>query len=523
VTKFSDRNLGDLTPVATAVSSRPERKGASRNPLMNGREKSDKFVVPLKRANKSKSDAEHVEGRDLTKRNCTQTTTDRTQCRGAVSRGLCAVRQAARKGPNVVFTALLHHVTPEMLHASYLQLQRHSAAGIDGVTWQDYGDEVERKLQQLHDSLHAGRYRARPARRVYIPKADGSARPLSILCLEDKIVQQAVVTVLNAIYENDFVGFSYGFRPERGQHDALDAVHVGLYRRKVNWIVDADISKFFDTVDHAWLMKLLQHRIGDKRLLRLLQKWLTIGVWEDDKHTRSTQGVPQGAVISPLLANVYLHYVFDLWSQAWRKHRAQGDMIMIRYADDTIVGFEDRQEAEQFLSALHKRMAQFALSLHPDKTRLIAFGRFAMDKARRRGHKPATFDFLGFTHYCTQARSNGWFVVGRKTIKKRMRAQLQTIKQELRRRMHLDVATVGRWLHRVLLGHLNYYAVPGNGPNVDAFFREVGKLWLKMLRRRSQRHCTNWARFNRLRARYFPHVKIIHPHPIQRFDAKHSR
>ena len=355
---------------------------------------------------------------------------------------------------------------------------------------------------------------------MYIPKPDGTQRPLSIWALEDKIVQQAVVHVLEAIYETDFLGFSYGFRPGRGQHNALDALAVGLYRRKVNWVLDADIRRFFDTMNHDWMLKFLRHRIQDKRILRLIGKWLKIGVMEDGQHTRAPCGAPQGAVVSPILANIYLHYVFDLWANAWRSKVATGDVIVVRYADDTVVGFEHKEDADRFLRMLQDRMRKFDLALHPDKTQLIRFGRHAVAQCRLRGEgRPATFDFLGFTHYCTKARKGGWFVIGRKTVKKRMRAQLRAIKDELRKRMHAPVAEVGAWLNRVLTGHLNYYAVPGNSPSLNAFIYRVGWLWIRSLRRRSQRNRMTWPRFCRIRNYFFPPVRILHPWPFKRFDA----
>jgi group II intron reverse transcriptase/maturase len=387
----------------------------------------------MKRPNKEGSpSAEAVEGRTSPKGNGGEAAAARTQRREAASNGLVAVRHAARQSKSVRFTALLHHITVDLLRQSYLALERHSAPGIDGVTWQAYGENLEEKLTDLHDRVHKGSYRARPARRTYIPKADGSQRPLAVLCLEDKVVQQAVATVLEAIYEQDFVGFSYGFRPGRGQHDALDALHVGILRKRVNWVLDADIQGFYDAMAHSWIIRFLEHRIADKRILRLIAKWLKVGIIEDGRVTRSQVGAPQGAVISPILANAYLHYVYDLWVQRWRQTKANGDMIVVRFADDTIVGFEYEHEAKGFLHDLHERMRAFELALHPDKTRLIRFGRDAAKQREARGEgKPETFDYLGFTHFCTRSRKWGSFVIGRKTIKKRMRAKLKAIKVEL--------------------------------------------------------------------------------------------
>jgi RNA-directed DNA polymerase len=485
-------------------------------------EESDEGVVPVKRPNNEGSpSAEAVEGRTSPKGNGGETAAVRTQRRDTASNGLVAVRQAARQSKSVRFTALLHHITVDLLRQSYLSLERHSAPGIDGVTWQAYGESLEAKLTDLHDRIHKGSYRARPARRTYIPKADGSQRPLSIWCLEDKIVQQAVVTVLEAIYEEDFVGFSYGFRPGRGQHDALDALHVGILRRQVHWVLDADIQGFFDAMSHSWIVRFLEHRIADKRILRVVAKWLKVGIVEDGRVTRGSRGAPQGAVISPILANVYLHYVYDLWAHRWRQMKASGDMIVVRYADDTIVGFQHEHEAKAFLDDLKERMRAFELALHPDKTRLIRFGRYAAKQREKLAEgKPETFDFLGFTHFCTRSRKWGTFVIGRKTIKKRMRAKLKAIKVALRKSMHDPVAKTGAWVKQMLQGHLNYFAVSGNDPSLWWFFNEVRWLWLKSLKRRSQNARLSWEKFIRLVERFFPPIKVLHPMPCHRFDAK---
>jgi RNA-directed DNA polymerase len=489
---------------------------------MHAGEKSDKVIRPKKRPNNGEmSPAEAVEGRTLPKGNAGQTAAVRTQCRVAASNGLAGVRQAARQGKEARFTALLHHITVELLEQSYFALKRNAAPGIDGVTWQAYGENLTVKLTALHARIHRGGYRARPARRTMIPKADGTERPLSILCLEDKIVQQAVVYVLEAIYEEDFLGFSYGFRPGRGQHDALDALSTGIYRKRMNWVLDADIRRFFDAMSHEWLLRFLQHRIADKRLLRLIAKWLKVGIMDEHQVQRSDRGAAQGAVISPLLANVYLHYALDLWAHAWRRNKATGDMMIIRYADDVVLGFEFEHEARAFLQDLQVRLQAFELVLHPDKTRLIRFGRHAIEDRRKRGQgKPETFDFLGFTHFCTRSHKNGAFVIGRKTIKRRMRATLQLIKKELRRRLHDTIAQTGSWLQRVLQGYLNYFSVSGNDRSLWAFFAQVRRYWLRTLRRRSQRAFISWARFNQLTACFFPRIRLLHPHPCHRFDAR---
>src|ERR1700680_1093816 len=487
---------------------------------MHADEDSDEVVVPAKRSNKEDlSLAEIVEGRASPKGNGSQPAAVRTLSRKAASTGLAAVRQAARESRDVRFTALLHHITIDLLKQSYIALKHDAAPGIDGVTWQTYGENLKKKLKDLHERVHRGSYRAHPAKRSYIPKTDGSKRPLSVWCLEDKIVQQAVVTVLEAIYEEDFVGFSYGFRLGRSPHDALDALHAGIYRREVNWVLDADIQGFFDAMAHSWIIRFLEHRIADKRILRLIAKWLKVGITEDGCVTRSERGAPQGAVISPILANVYLHYAFDLWTHRWRRE-ATGDVIVIRYADDTIVGFQHEHEAKAFLHDLQERMREFELALHPAKTRLIRFGRHATKQRENLGEgKPETFDFLGFTHFCTRSRKWGSFVIGRKTIKKRMLKKLQEVKMELRKRMHDPIAKTGAWLKRMLKGHLNYYAVSGNSPSLWWYFNEVRWRWLKSLKRRSQRAFMSWEKFTSVTDRFFPSIRILHPLPCHRFAA----
>ena len=486
-------------------------------------EKSDEGIVPEKRPNKGGlPPAEAVEERTSPKGNGGQTAAAWTQSQGTASNGLAAVRQAAQRNKQTRFTALLHHITIDLLRESFHALVRNAAPGIDGMTWRGYQDHLEEKLRDLHGRIHRGSYRARPAKRTYIPKADGSQRPLAILCLEDKIVQQAVVFVLEAIYETDFLGFSYGFRPGRGQHDALDALHAGLLMKKVNWVLDADVQGFFSAMSHDWTLRFLEHRIADKRILRLIAKWLKVGVITKDGHIeRSTRGAPQGAVVSPILANIYLHYAFDMWVHRWRVQKASGDVVIIRYADDFIVGFQHEHEATTFLRDLHDRLGKFELALHPAKTRLIRFGRYAARDRKLRGErKPETFDFLGFTHYCTRSKKNGSFVVGRKTIKKRMVAKLKELKVELRKRMHNPIAETGQWLSKLLKGHLNYFAVPGNGSSLGWFYDRVRRLWLRSLRRRSQKAYLNWAKFLRLTNRFFPPIKILHPLPLHRFDAR---
>ena len=512
-------------PVADSETGRLG-KAVGRTSSMHARGKSDEPIVPRKLPNKDGGNpsAEAAEGRGSTKGNTRQSAAPRTQSRTRASYGLASVREAARKDKRMRFTALLHHVTVYRLRESFYALKRQAAPGVDGITWQEYEARLEERLTDLHARVQRGAYRAMPSKRAYIPKADGRMRPLGIAALEDKIVQHAVVTVLNAVYEADFLGFSYGFRPGRSQHDALDALWVGLTEKKVNWVLDADIRGFFDTISHEWLMKFVAHRIADRRILRLIRKWLKAGVLENGIWSGTEVGTPQGAVISPLLANIYLHYVLDLWANQWRSRHAQGDVIIARYADDFVLGFQHPREAERFLQALKERMEQFGLALHPDKTRLIEFGRFAACNRKQRGErKPETFDFLGFTHLCGVKYLTPGFLVKRKTIAKRLRAKIQEVKQTLMRQRHASVPEQGAWLRKVAQGYYNYHAIPGNMPALETFHRETVRVWRLALRRRSQRHRMNWKRFHKLEERWIPQPKILHPYPNVRFYAKHPR
>ena len=511
-------------PIAQIAAGRLE-KALSRKSNMHVGGESDGCVVPSKCPNNSGQPlAEGMEGRQSTKENIGQATAPRTQSRIGELSDLHGVRKAARKDKRTRFTALLHHVTVGLLRDSYFALKRDAAPGIDGVTWKEYETGLEEKLADLQSRIHRGTYRAQPSKRAYIPKADGRQRPLGIAALEDKVVQQAVVTILNQIYEEDFLGFSYGFRPGRSQHQALDALWVGIMRRKVNWILDADIRGFFDHLSHEWLVKFIEHRIADRRILRLIQKWLRAGVSEEGKWSKTEVGTPQGSVASPLLANVYLHYVFDRWVQHWRKHQATGDMVVVRYADDIVAGFENRADAERFLSEWKERLQKFGLELHPDKTRLIEFGREAAKNRKQRGEdKPEVFDFLGFTHMCGKTRKTGRFIVKRKTIRKRLSGKLGELKEELRRRWHQPVAEIGKWLKSVVQGYFNYQAVPGNMDSLNSFRAQVIWRWYRALRRRSQRSRMTWERLWPLVDRWIPSAKILHPHPNVRFDARYPR
>ena len=492
--------------------------------MMHGSGKSDPAIVAPKPTNKAEpSAAEPVERRAGTKRNANQPDTPRTLSRPSVPQGLERIRQTAREKGKERFTALLHHVSTELLEAVFFELKEHAAAGVDGLRWRDYEQNLEGNLADLHARVHRGAYRPLPSRRVYIPKPDGRQRPLAIAALEDKIVQRAVAAVLNAIYEEDFLGFSYGFRPERGAHDALDALVVAIDRRKVNFIVDADIRSFFDTVNQDWLIRFVEHRIGDQRIIRLIRKWLRAGVLEDGIVGISETGTAQGAVISPLLANVYLHYALDLWAERYRRREATGDMIIVRYADDFIVGFEHEAEARRFLEALHERLGTFALSLHPEKTRLIEFGRYAAESRRQRGlGKPETFNFLGFTFICSKSR-RGKFLVKRKTRLDRKRAKLQAIKQELRQRMHQSIPLQGKWLAQVIRGYFNYHAVPTNHRALVGFRDAIVVRWMWTLNRRSQRRSFWKWDMRKLADAWLPKPLILHPWPNQRFTVRHSR
>jgi group II intron reverse transcriptase/maturase len=440
-----------------------------------------------------------------------------------VTQALHRVRQAARQTKKEQFTALLHHISLDTLRTAFYALKRKAAPGVDGVTWQDYEADLEPRLADLHGRVHRGAYRPQPSRRAYIQKADGSQRPLAIAALEDKIIQGATVMVLNAIYEGDFCGFSYGFRPGRGPHDALDALSVAITSRKVNWILDADIRNFFGAVSQDWLVRFLEHRLGDKRIIRLIQKWLKAGILEDGVVTVDDRGTGQGSVVSPLLANIYLHYCLDLWAERWRRREARGAMIIVRYADDLVVGFEHEDDACRFLDAMRARLKEFALSLHPDKTRLIEFGRFAAADRKRRGFgKPETFTFLGFTFICGQSRQ-GRFQLQRKTRRDRMRIKLQDIKVELRRRMHQPIPAQGSWLRQVVTGHLAYFAVPTNSRALSAFRHYVTDLWRRTLRRRSQRDGFTWDRMRTLADDWLPKPRILHPWPEKRFAVTHPR
>lgn len=487
---------------------------------MDGGRKSDRLVVPVKPSNKA-SDAslaaEEVEGRGLAKGNPLGQTRSRTQSRVGLRQALQRIRQAAKEKEERL-TALFHHVYEvDRLREAYYGVNRKGSPGVDHVTWQQYGESLESNLEELSQRLRRGAYRAKPVQRGYVPKDDGRRRPIGMPTLEDKIVQRSFAEVVGAVYEAEFLGFSYGFRPGRSAHHALDALAVGLEKRRVRWVLDADIRGYFDAISHEWLCRFIEHRIGDRRVVRHVKKWLRAGVMEEGKHQATEAGTPQGGSVSPLLANIYLHHVFDQWAHQWRRRHAQGAVIIVRYADDFVVGFEHQGDAERFLEELRERLRQFELELSAEKTRLIEFGRYAAENRRERGlGKPETFDFLGFTHLCAKDRK-GRFAVHRKTMKRRLRAKVKEVKAKLRRRLHDDPQEVGKWLGWVLRGHYGYYAVPFNIRALSSFRDLVARQWLRTLRRRSQKgRRFSSRRFQRLATRWLPRPRILHPYPSQR-------
>ncbi len=420
---------------------------------------------------------------------------------------------AARAAVQTRFTALLHHVDVAALERAFRRQKRQASAGVDGITVGDYEQNLEANLQDLCARVHTGRYRPQPVRRVYIPKADGGRRPLGVPTLEDKIVQGAVAETLSAIYEVDFLGFSYGFRPGRNPHQALSALHTAIMSQRVTWVLDADIRSFFDSVDHEWLLRMLAHRVADPRVLRLIRMWLEAGILESDEWHETDRGTPQGAGISPLLANIFLHYVLDLWVHQWRRRNACGRVSIVRYADDFVMGFESAADARRMLADLKERLAKFGLSLHEDKTRLIEFGRLPAMARRQRGERrPETFAFLGFTHYCGWTR-DGRFIVKHKTQSKRLTRKLTALRQEAWRLMHTPLAEQHRWYASVLRGHYGYYGMPHNWRSLNGFLQEVRRIWFTCLRRRSQKNRRmGWDRFQALTTCLpLPQPRITHP------------
>jgi group II intron reverse transcriptase/maturase len=513
----------EISSTPSSTDEGRSAKAINRNSDMHVLEKSDCVVLPVNHPNKGANAlAEGGEGRTQMKENTVQPRMLPTQSGVGMSQGLDGVRKAAKERKQERFTSLLHHLDIGLLRDSFYALKRKAAPGVDGVRWKEYETGLEDQLIDLHGRVHRGAYRAQPSRRVYIPKADGRQRPLGIAALEDKIVQQAVVTILNQIYEVDFKGFSYGFRPGRSPHQALDALTVGIQRKKVNWILDADVLGFFDNVSHEWALKFIEHRVADRRMLRLIQKWLKAGVSEDGQWSETNKGTPQGAVASPLIANVYLHYTFDLWADAWRRKAVKGDVIIVRYADDLVMGFQQRADAVRFLEEFKERLAKFGLELNPDKTRLIEFGRYAARNRKQCGEgKPETFNFLGLTHFCGKRHKTETFTVWRITAKKRMAAKLKAIKAELQRRKHDRTSQVGVWLRSVVNGYYQYHAVPGNIDQLRIFRNRVNRLWRNVLVRRSQRARKKWERFTPILERWIPPPRVLHPYPDARFYATH--
>jgi len=492
--------------------------------MMHGRGKSDSAIGAMKPANKAeRSAAELVEQRAGTKGNADQQSTRRAQDRASVSQALERIRQAAKQRKKEKFTALFHHISVELLRLAFFELKKDAAPGVDGLTWQDYEADLDHNIEDLHARVHRGAYRAMPSRRQYLTKPDGRQRPIAIAALEDKIVQRATAAVLNTIYEEEFFGFSYGFRPKRSQHDALDALVVGITSTKVNWILEVDVRSFFDEVSQTWLARFLEHRIADPRILHLIQKWLKAGILEDGVVTVSDKGTGQGSVISPLLANIYLHYSLDLWAERWRRREATGDMIIVRYADDVVVGFEHETDARRFWDAMRDRLQEFSLSLHPEKTRLIEYGRLAAINRKQRGlGKPETFNFLGMTFICGKSRG-GQFLLKRRTRRDRMQAKIKEVAGELRRRMHQSIPEQGKWLKQVITGFFNYHAVPTNWDALGAFRAEITERWRRTLSRRSQKGGLTWARMAKLADDWLPKPRILHPWPNQRFAVRHPR
>ena len=539
-TEGSRRNLGNLRTEPQAERPCGTRREDIASKPTTCSEKSDPLIIATKLSNKTgKPAAEMMEQRGGAGGSASQRNTSQAQSWIGVSRelertrgagepikidSLEPVRRLAKENKDERFISLLHHVNPDRLRKAYFAVKRNAAPGIDKITWKEYGKEdLDRKLIDLHNRIHLGTYRATPARRQYIPKPDGTKRPLAIAALEDKIAQRAVADIIEAIYETDFTGFSYGFRPGRGTHDAMDALIVGIEKRKVNWILDIDIQKFFDSVDHEWLIKFLEHRIADRRIIRLIQKWLKVGVMEDDEIKPNEVGTAQGAVISPILANVFLHYVFDLWAVQWRGRKAKGDMVVVRYADDMVLGFQYEADARCFRAEMQERLSEFKLTLHPKKTRLIEFGRFATKSRARKGlGKPETFTFLGFTFICSQTQA-GKFAIKRTTRKDRMKIRLKEIGEKLKRRMHKPADETCRWLAQVVRGHYAYFAVPTNYRALGVFRAQVVYLLKRALSKRSQRGWVTWAEISKLANKHLPMPRISHPWPSERFAVRHHR
>lgn len=519
----SAREPGDLGRAVspTMAGDRQPREGRSRKPRSQPPEESEAFVVPKKSAKTRVTPVESMEGRDAAKGKPGEGNALRTQSRQSALTKLAWVGQKAATDQETKFNNLLSHVKVPLLREAYERLKKHAAPGIDGMTWDEYGRDLEARLIDLEGRIHRGSYHPPPVRRVHIPKPDGRTRPLGLPTVEDKIVQQAVRMILEPIYEPMFLGFSYGFRPGRSAHDALDALATVIVKERTNWVLDADIRSFFDTIDHGWMKRFVEHRIADSRLARLLMKWLKAGVMEGGERREVEAGTPQGGIISPLLANLYLHYALDLWADQWRRRHARQEVYIVRYADDFVMGFEDGRDAQAMRSALQERLREFGLELHEDKTRVLRFGRYAHERCEALGLRVETFDFLGFTHISGVDRKNGWFQLQRHTSRKKRQRKLAELSRELRRRRHEDPHVTHAWLSRVLRGYDQYYGVPSNEPTLKRFRRHLCDAWSQQLQRRSQRGRWTVKEKERFKKRFpFPAPTICHPWPQQRFRAR---
>lgn len=519
----SVREPGDLEGASSCdmAAGRQPREGRIRKPRSQTFEESDEPIVPMKSAKTRVTPVESMEGRGEAKGKLVSRNVRRTQSRGSTPTKLERVGRKATKDKGTKFNNLMCHIDVPLLEQAFRRLSKRSAAGVDGVTWSEYGQGLEARLTDLASRVHRGSYHPQPVRRVFIPKPDGRQRPIGVPALEDKIVQQAVRMVLEPIYEAMFLGFSYGFRPKRSAHDALDALAYVIGKKRTDWVLDADIRNFFDSIDHGWMQKFIEHRISDRRLVRLLMKWLKAGVMEEGRVHETQEGTPQGGIISPLLANIYLHYVLDLWVQAGRKHSKRG-IYLVRYADDFVMAFEDGRDAKIVRAALARRLSSFGLQLHEEKTRVLRFGRFARERSAKLGRKVESFDFLGFTHVCGKDPSNGWFQLVRFTSKKKRQRALMEVSSELRRRRHEDARVTHGWLSAVLRGHFEYFAVPTNERVLKRFRRHVGNAWMRQLQRRSQKGRRWSVEKNRHFERKFPlpEVEIRHPWPEVRFATR---
>jgi RNA-directed DNA polymerase len=515
------REPGDLEGAGTSlVDGRHRREGKRRNPQETF-EESDARIVPTckKSANSRVTPEESMEGRRVANGKPAPRNAPRAQDRKGALTVMERVGQRAKLKNGERFSNLLSHIKAPLLKEAYQRLNKQAAPGVDGVTWRKYGENLDARLRDLQDRVQRGSYHPQPVRRVHIPKGDGRTRPLGITALEDKVVQQAARMLLEPIYEQEFLGFSYGFRPGRSQHKALDALAVAIMRT-VSWVLDADIRAFYDTIDHGWMQQFIEHKLADRRMVRLLMKWLHAGVMEDGTLRDVEEGAPQGSGISPLLSNIYLHYALDLWVQQWRKRHARGEVYIVRYADDVVVGCQYEQDARAMQTAMSERLAKFGLELHPEKTRVIRFGRYARKDCKRDGRRgPETFDFLGFTHIAGQSRQ-GAFQLQRRTSRKKRAAKMTMLRAEMRRRLHDPPTAQHRWLCAVVRGHCNYYGVPTNARALVTFRRHLEQAWHRQLQRRSQRARWTVEKIKRFEARYpLPAARVVHPWPQQRFLA----